>query len=166
MPVAEPDRDPPGDGAHPARTADLDELALLLAGSIDAVTAARGGPLLLEDGTGPPAPDGLPALLADPLALVSAGWYHGAIVGIGVVVPRTAGGAGPRGVVTALYVEPEARGVGVGEALLDSVVEWCAAHGWTGIDITALPGDRATKAALERAGFAARAVLMHRRGGR
>ena len=66
------------------------------------------------------------------------------------------------GIVDACYVEPEARGVGVGRALLDDLVAWFASSGCRGVDVTALPGDRATKNFLEGAGFKARLLTMHR----
>lgn len=61
-----------------------------------------------------------------------------------------------------LYVEEEARGVGVGEALLDFLLTFARDEGCEGVDIPALPGDRETKNFLERAGFSARLLTMHR----
>jgi ribosomal protein S18 acetylase RimI-like enzyme len=66
------------------------------------------------------------------------------------------------GVLTDLFVEPEARSVGVGEALVDLVVDFCADRGCTGIDATALPGHRAAKNFFEAHGFTARSLVMHR----
>ena len=65
--------------------------------------------------------------------------------------------------VDALYVLPEARGVGLGEALMDEVLAWAAAGGAAGIDAVALPGDRVTKNFFERYGMTARALQVHRR---
>ena len=61
-----------------------------------------------------------------------------------------------------LYVEPGARDVGVGEAMMDLVLAWCEERGYQGIDALALPGDRATKNFFERYGLTARAILVHR----
>ena len=66
-------------------------------------------------------------------------------------------------VVDELYVEPEGRGVAVGEVLMDSVLEWCEAAGCAGVDAVALPGDRETKNFFERFGLTARAIIVHRR---
>lgn len=65
-------------------------------------------------------------------------------------------------VVSDLYVEPEARGVGVGEAVMDCLVAWAESAGAVGIDALALPGDRETKNFFERFGLTARAILVHR----
>jgi GNAT superfamily N-acetyltransferase len=70
--------------------------------------------------------------------------------------------SGQSGRIGLLYVEPPARGVGVGEALLVAALRWCADNGCADADVAALPGDRATKALLERHGFRARVIVMSR----
>jgi GNAT superfamily N-acetyltransferase len=52
------------------------------------------------------------------------------------------------GVIDAIYVEPSARLVGVGDAMINLVVEWCAGRGCAGVDAPALPGSRPAKAFL------------------
>ena len=66
------------------------------------------------------------------------------------------------GAVREFFVEPEARELGVGEALMDETIAWCRRHGCTGIDALALPGDRATKNFFETFGLVARAIVVHR----
>jgi GNAT superfamily N-acetyltransferase len=65
--------------------------------------------------------------------------------------------------VEALYVLPEARGVGLGEALMEDVLAWASAAGAVAVDSVALPGDRVTKNFFERFGLTARAIQVHRR---
>jgi ribosomal protein S18 acetylase RimI-like enzyme len=65
-------------------------------------------------------------------------------------------------VVDGCYVEPSARQVGVGRALLDALVSAFVTSGCRGVDVPALPGDREMKNLLERAGFKARLITMHR----
>ena len=65
--------------------------------------------------------------------------------------------------IDALYVLPEARGVGLGEALMDEVLAWAVAGGAAAVDAVALPGDRVTKNFFERYGLTARALQVHRR---
>jgi L-amino acid N-acyltransferase YncA len=67
------------------------------------------------------------------------------------------------GVVTAIFVEPGAREVAVGEAMLDEVIAWCTAQGCVGIDAIALPGNRETKNFFETFGFTARLLVVHRK---
>lgn len=66
-------------------------------------------------------------------------------------------------VVDDLYVEPPAREVGVGECLMDALLEWAAGAGCVGVDAVVLPGNRAGKNFFERYGLVARAIRVHRR---
>ena len=61
-----------------------------------------------------------------------------------------------------IFVEPEAREVGVGEAMVDDVVDWCRDAGCIGIDSFALPGNRSTKNFFETFGFTARMLVVHK----
>ncbi|MFM7064601.1 MAG: GNAT family N-acetyltransferase [Actinomycetes bacterium] len=64
------------------------------------------------------------------------------------------------GQVAALYVEPDARAVGVGERLVQGALEVARSRGWVALDATALPGDRATKNFFESAGLVARRLVV------
>lgn len=66
-------------------------------------------------------------------------------------------------VVGAFYVEPGAREVGAGEALIDLVKAWATEVGAEAVDVVALPGSRETKNFFESSGFAARLIVMTRR---
>jgi len=67
------------------------------------------------------------------------------------------------GRVVDLFVEADARGVGVGERLRDELLTWFTARGCAGADAHALPGARETKNFFETSGFSARLLVMHRR---
>ena len=62
-----------------------------------------------------------------------------------------------------LFVEPEARGVGVGSALMTELLDAARRNGSCGIEAEALPGDRATKNFFEGFGLVARKITVHRR---
>lgn len=66
------------------------------------------------------------------------------------------------GTIESIYVEPSGREVGVGEAMVDAIMDWCAGRGCGGIDAPALPGSRPAKAFFEEHGFVARLLVMHR----
>lgn len=85
-----------------------------------------------------------------------------AVVGYGTMHFETLHDDAVLAVVTDLFVTAEARGVGVGEAMMDLLIEEATAAGAIGIDALALPGDRATKNFFERYGLTARAILVHR----
>lgn len=60
-----------------------------------------------------------------------------------------------------VFTHPEARGVGLGEAMIKSVLEHFRGEGFTRFDAYVLPGHRAAKNFFESAGFAARSIVMH-----
>ena len=66
------------------------------------------------------------------------------------------------GIVTQIYVHPEARAVSVGEALLDACLDWCRERECVGVDAHALPGNRETKNFFETAGLTARLIVVHK----
>ena len=84
------------------------------------------------------------------------------VVGFAAVGVEVLADGSRLGVVTSIFVEPGAREVAVGEALLDEVIAWCRAHDCMGIDAHALPGNRETKNFFETFGFTARLLVVHR----
>ena len=90
------------------------------------------------------------------------GSLDGAAVGFAVAQLRELADGSLLAGVEALYVLPEARGVGLGEALMDEVLAWAGAAGAAGVDSIALPGDRVTKNFFERFGLTARALQVYR----
>lgn len=61
-----------------------------------------------------------------------------------------------------IYVEPEARGIGAGEALVELAERFALEAGASGIDVAVLPGGREAKNLFESLGYKARLILMHR----
>ena len=124
----------------------------------------RGGELWAAREAWPePLDDAYRALLNRDDALLVVGSIDDAIIGYGAVVVEKLRTGAHLGVVTDLFVEDEARAVGVGEAMVDALGAHCRAHDCIGIDARALPGHRATKNFFEAHGFTARALVMHHR---
>jgi GNAT superfamily N-acetyltransferase len=144
--------------ARRATAADAASLTALDEAARLAVAAQRGGRLLLAHDL--VAFD--PSSVDDPDRLVVVGTIDDVPVGYAVVRIEALGADGQLAVLDALFVEPEARDVGVGEAMMDLVLHWSAARGVDGVDGLALPGDRATKNFFERFGLTARAIVVHR----
>lgn len=145
---------------------DAPACAQLCTAAVDALQAARGGPLFLRREVGLVAkallrPGGLDRLLADPRRRVVVGALDGVVLAVAVGRIDQVGEAAV-GVVDALFVDPEARGIGVGRSLLDDLVAWFGRAGCRGVDASALPGDRAAKNFYEAAGFKGRLITMHR----
>ncbi len=149
-----------------ARLAGPDDLARLAALADEAVAEQaeeRGGAVWAARESRPrPTGSSLAEALADPEQLVVAGTIDGVVVGYGVARTECLRTGEVLGVVSDLYVEPEARQVGVGEAMIDGLVAWCTTQGCCGVDALALPGNRATKNFFETFGFTARAIVVHR----
>ncbi len=69
------------------------------------------------------------------------------------------------GVTGLIFTDHEARGVGVGAAMLDLVMEWFASRGIERFDARVSPGHRMAKNFFESNGFKARSITMHRSDG-
>jgi GNAT superfamily N-acetyltransferase len=144
--------------ARRATAADAPSLTALDEAARHAVATQRGGRLLLVHDLR--AFD--PSSVGDPDRLVVVGTIDDVPVGYAVVGIESMGEDQALAVLEALFVEPEARDVGVGEAMMDLVLHWSAGQGVVGVDGLALPGDRATKNFFERFGLTARAIVVHR----
>lgn len=148
-----------------AEVGDRDELVRLSTRALGHLDDQRGG-TLFRDVEARPHPVH-PTIDADLLA-AEAGTAHvllgclgPAPVGYAVSRVRSARGVSIA-VVEDLYVEPEARGVGVGNALMVALVERARSDGCDGIEAEALPGDRATKNFFEGFGLVTRKLTVHR----
>ncbi|MCL2394974.1 MAG: GNAT family N-acetyltransferase [Acidimicrobiaceae bacterium] len=145
---------------------DLHRIAELWADAVAELEGQRGGGLLAHAVL----PDGSPlahlrAAASRPDDVVAVGLIDEVVVGFGYGRLREAPGE-RIGVIEALYVEPDAREVGVGDAVAGVLVDHFDGLGCDGIDAFALPGNRKAKAFFEGHGFTARLLVMHRADGR
>jgi GNAT superfamily N-acetyltransferase len=143
---------------------DGERIADLRAAATRALEGARGASQLLAERAGDTVD--WATWIGDPARLAVVGTLDGHVVGYGLAWLARRGPVGQEdltGVVHEVWVEPEARGVGVGEAVMATVTEWCIQAGCRGIDGVALPGDRVMKGFFERHGLTARLLVMHRR---
>ncbi len=150
-----------------ADATDVPELERLAGLAFEHLTTQKGGAVyrLRDARTDPVAPslgeDVAAAAAAPARRTVLVGSLGDVPVGFATAhVVDTAGG--PLAVVGELYVEPEARRVGLGHLLMRSLVDWATAAGCVGIDAEALPGDRDTKNFFEGLGLVARKITVHR----
>lgn len=148
------------------RTATSDDLAVvveLVRTAVEEKRQQKGGEMWArrERRPDPRAPE-LLAALEDPDREVVVGEIDGVVVGYGLVHTEVLDDGGVLGVVNDIYVDPGARSVGVGEAMMEHLLAWCRDKGCFGVDSLALPGDRATKNFFESFGLVARAIVVHR----
>jgi GNAT superfamily N-acetyltransferase len=150
---------------EPARAADPRDLPTLveLARALRAeMIDQRGGALWATREARPePLEETLASLFGRDDASIVVGTIDESIVGFATVEVETLRDGSRLGVIGDLFVEREARAVGVGESIADLVIEFCTAAGCIGIDAYALPGARDAKNFFERSGFTARALVMH-----
>ena len=151
--------------ARPAVDADASAIADIAEAIRDELAPLRGGAVLLaqqdrratrrsDDVTAAEPSDGV-------LSAVFVGTIDDVVVGIATVAVEELLDGSRLGVVRELGVLVGARGVGVGEAMLDEVLAFCRREGCRGIDSYALPGTRETKNFFETFGFTARLLVVH-----
>lgn len=150
------------ESARPATVDDVPRLAALHDLAIAEISPARGGELYAVGAAREDPRAELSAAVDDPGQLVVVGEIDGWIAGYCTVRAEVLADRSVLGVIDDLFVEADARQVGVGEAMVDAVVEWCQERRCRGIDAVALPGDRHTKNFFESFGFTARAIVVHR----
>jgi GNAT superfamily N-acetyltransferase len=152
-------------GARLATAADLADLARLWREALAEVTPIRGGAALAAAGHRPePLEEGLAEDLGRPDRLLGCGHLDGVVLGMvaGRTRPSPVPGEDPVAVLELVYVEPAARAVGIGEAMLGLATGWARDRGCAAIEAPALPGARQAKAFFEGAGMVARLLIMHR----
>lgn len=150
--------------ARPATADDLPALAELATAAIEELTPHRGGDVWRRQQARPLPPDAsLRADLDAPDAHVVVGTIDGTPVGYGVVRADVLADGTRLGVISDLFTDAGARGVAVGEHVMEALIAWARARGCFGVDSVALPGDRETKNFFETFGLVARAIVVHRR---
>jgi GNAT superfamily N-acetyltransferase len=153
----------PDEACRRATADDVDRLAELAAQAVEELRAGRGGEVWsrAQARQAPYEPE-----LARQVAAVDhhvlVGTIDGTVMGYGMARVQVLADGGRLGVVEDLYSEPGAREVGMGEVLMNALVDWCREQGCFGVDSLALPGDRHTKNFFESFGLVARAIVVHR----
>ncbi|MEY2433873.1 MAG: hypothetical protein QOC92_3598 [Acidimicrobiaceae bacterium] len=151
------------EAARPATSDDLPRLAELARTAIAELRATKGGEVWVRrEARVEPVEETLAIDLANPDAVVLAGTIDDAVIGYAVAVIETLPDGDALARLTDVYVEEDARGIGVGEMLLDAVIAWAVERKCIGIDSLALPGNRETKNFFESFGLVARAIVVHR----
>ena len=148
---------------RPASSDDLSFLATAHRAGHAAMADQRGGALdIALRGRSEPIEDSFAAALSEDRTQVLVGEVDSVPVGYLAVSVEPLRTGEDIARVSDLWVHPEARGVGVGAALMRSAVTFAEAHGSSGIDARALPGDRVTKNFFESFGLVARAIEVHK----
>lgn len=148
---------------RPAEERDLGELVRLHGLARRHVAAERGGAILLGREVRPePVEESLLDDVRSDDRIVIIGSLGSAPVGLAVAELVALHDGSLVAHISELFVEPEARGVGVGNALMQHLAAWADERDCDGIGSTVLPGDRASKNFFEAHGLVARAIVVHR----
>src|SRR4051794_18430879 len=99
-----------------------------------------GGVFLARESRGEPVEGNLEAAFANPGCRAWVGTVTGVVVGYLAGRVEDLRDGRRLGVVDDVYVEPGARAVGVGEAMMDLALGWYRDEGCFGVDAMALPG--------------------------
>lgn len=151
------------EAARPATLDDLARIEELISLTRAEMAPNRGGALFLVREAGWPAPgDDVRRSLDGDDRLAVVGTYDDVVFGVALVTIERLADDRRIGVLTNFLVEPEAREVGIGEAMMNHVIDELRARGCIGVDSVALPGDRATKNFFESFGLKARLLTVHR----
>ncbi len=110
-----------------------------------------------------PLEDHLAGLIADPEAILAAGIWDDTVVGYGWARRIVRLDGSPIARIEELFVTPEARSVGVGESLFDSLMQWARDQELVAIDAFVLPGHREAKNFFETFKMTAHALIVHTR---
>ncbi len=151
--------------ARAATPPDVAVLAGIRQGQLLAIAESRGGGLLGEQDqsdNGADHLDYLQQLLASAEHELVVGTLDGYPFGYGLMSISHLDADRILAVVEDLVVEADARHVGLGETIMNQLVELARARGCFGIDSRALPGDRETKNFFESFGLKARLLVVHR----
>lgn len=138
--------------------------------AIDAIASAiatdlpdqRGGPLFLRRESGGDARIRAAAALDSDDGLVVVGTYDDVVFGYAIVEFETLDDGGRLARIDDLAVDAEIRGSGIGEAIMNFVLDAARERGCFGVDSRALPGDRHTKNFFESFGLKARMLVVHK----
>lgn len=151
--------------ARPATQADLPEVSELCRAALAELGGQdRGGALYAaREARAEPVENSLGAALGDPTRHVVVGTVDGTVLGFATAHLEWLRNDVLLGVVEEIFVHGDARGVGVGAAMMAVLMDWFRAHECDGVDALALPGMRASKNFFEQAGFSARLIVMHHR---
>ena len=151
------------EASRPANAADVARIVALALDLRSEVAAFRGSAIwTVREARPEPLEDAYLALIETPDAHVLVGTIDDVVLGFGVAEIERLHDGRLLGTVTDLYVEPGAREIGLGEAMVEDLVAHLTQRGCVGIDALAFPGDRHTKNFFEEQGFVSRLIVAHK----
>ncbi|MCH7667423.1 MAG: GNAT family N-acetyltransferase [Acidobacteria bacterium] len=145
------------ESVRPYCEADLDWMVGCAQEALASIEQYRGGTLGAQRFAGIDMRNALSSVTLRSDVCVCVGTFDAVPVGFSIAIDRS-----PLADLVAIYVDPSARALGIGEALLESVIEWAHRRNLDGIVGEALPGDRSTKNFFETFGLVAHRLIVYR----
>lgn len=145
-----------------ATPGDMTDLVRLASEAVEEQRDSRGGAVWFRREARSDPESTLASALADADRDVLVGTLDGVVLGYAAVRYEALRTGELLAVVEDIYVDPGARGVGLGEHLIGEVIARAERRGCSGIDAMVLPGNRETKNFFESVGMTARAIIVHR----
>lgn len=151
------------EAARPATAADIPVIVDVNQRHRSEMVEQRGGEMYLAREASPqPIHDRANDAIGDADTRLVVGTYDDVVFGYAMARFEVLADASRLAVLTDFVVDADARGSGIGEAMMNFVVDEAKAAGCRGIDSVALPGDRETKNFFESFGLKARMLTVHR----
>jgi len=150
---------PSMEAARLATVADVPDIEWVALQVLEEQQSVRGGSLFQRREAVTALAD-ISLAVSDDTAVV--GTYDDVVLGYGIAVIEALADGSRLGRIQALAVQADARGSGIGEAIMNLMLERLTESGCFGVDSIALPGDRNTKNFFESFGLKARMLIVHR----
>ncbi|MEM7322380.1 MAG: GNAT family N-acetyltransferase [Actinomycetota bacterium] len=150
------------EAARPAVPDDIPFVAAIYDRRRTEMEGQRGAEMFLaREASSEPVEKRVAAAMDDERSRVVVGTYDDVVFGYAVVHFEALSDGTDVAALTDFVVDAEIRGSGIGEAMMNMVVDEARAAGCRGIDSVALPGDRSTKNFFESFGLKARMLTVH-----
>lgn len=152
------------EAVRPAGPGDVDRIVELFEDAVAEMRPLRGGEIFVTRETrAGPGDAAIREAVADDDQFAVVGTFDDVVVGYAIGGVEDLRSSVRLGRISDLFVDAQARGVGVGEGMMRAMLDWFRAQGCVAVDGYALPGDRSTKNFFEASGFSARLLVMHTR---
>lgn len=151
------------EAARPATTSDVEAIEAINQRRRSEMEGQRGAEMYLaREASATPVGPRIVAAIEAPQTHVIVGAYDDVVFGYAVANIEELNDGTQVTILTDFMVDAEARGSGIGEAMMNLLVDEAKAAGCRGIESVALPGDRETKNFFESFGLKARMLTVHR----
>lgn len=151
------------ESARIATPTDLPQIDRLVTAIKEAMIDHRGGDVFLRrEGRRGGELSLIEAALNDPNQILAVGLFDDVVLGYGLAQIETLHDQTKLGRLDALAVDAQARGVGIGEAMMVLLQDLLREAGCFAVDSQALPGDRHTKNFFESFGLKARLLTVNK----